>query len=212
MAKENSFTLGLIIASILLIIGGAVFFTKPKTVEQPRVVSSEILVRSDSSKIVAPNEQKVLVEFGDFQCPACAAYHDLVKSVLEENKDSLTFVFRNFPLSQHKYARQAAYAAEAAGVQGKYWEMYAKLYENQTDWVNAESPVDTLLTYAKELRLDETKFKSDMDSKETKDKVDRDYVDGVAAGVDSTPTFFVNGTKIDNPSSAQEFKSLIESL
>lgn len=210
MDREKKLTIGLIIATTVIIFGGAFFLTKPPKEKPQEAVSTELLIRSDSQKVVAPNEKVIMVEFGDFQCPACAAYHDLVKQLLNENKDTLSLVFRNFPLSQHKNARVSAYAAEAAGLQGKYWEMYDKLYENQKDWSEKSDAMSIFVGYAKDFGLDEAKFKSDASSSEVKNKVDRDYADGVTLNVDSTPTFYVNAQKVKNPGGLEDFKTLIE--
>lgn len=211
MQKETKVTLLMIVVTVAIIIGGLFMFSRPpkETPQERQKVNQEILIRSDSPKLSAPNEKVVMVEFGDFECPACAAYHTLVKQVMEENKDKLSLVFRHFPLSQHKNARPAAYAAEAAGKQGKFWEMYNKLYENQDSWVALSDPSEKFLEYAKEFGLDLSKFKEDASSSDIKSKVDRDYADGVVLGVNSTPSFYINNEKIVSPRSLQEFNSLI---
>lgn len=152
-----------------------------------------------------------LVEYGDFECPACGAYHPLVEQVIAaEGPDALRFVFRNFPLSQHVNAVPGAQAAEAAGLQGKYWEMYNMLYEKQADWVNSTDPKSIFTDYAKSMGLDTAKFSTDYDSQAVKDKINNDYKGGANAGINSTPTFFINGTQITNPQSYDDFKKLID--
>lgn len=94
----------------------------------------KLLIRPNSNKISTPSAKVTLVEFSDLQCPACAQAHPVVKQILEENKGNINFVYRHFPLSQHKNARIAAEAAEAAGEQGKFFEMVSKLFENQNKW------------------------------------------------------------------------------
>lgn len=173
-------------------------------------VDEKLLVRPDSNIKRSPNEKAVLVEFGDFQCPACGSYYPIVKQVVDSHSDDLTFVFRNFPLSQHKNALPSAYAVEAAGKQGKYWEMFDKIYSSQNDWEGLSNPKKTFETYAEGLGLDINKFKDDVDSKEIKDKVQADYQDGISLQVNATPTFFLNAQKLESPRSLDEFNSLVE--
>lgn len=195
MPKDTKIIIGVIVATLAIIVGG-IFLTSKSPSGETATPNPEILIGKNSYKVVAPNEKDVLVEFGDLQCPACAAYHPFILQAKEEFKDSLTYVFRNFPLTQHKNAIPAAYALEAAGLQGKYWEMQDKLYGTQEEWSDLSDSVSKFSEYAKVLGLDETKFKSDMDSSEIKDKVKADYADGIILKVDSTPTFFLNGVKI----------------
>src|SRR5436190_573645 len=113
--------LGVGLATILILVVGVVIVTKSTSSSaQPQKVDTTLLVRSDSNKLAGANSKTTVVEFGDFQCPSCGAVHPLVKEIVDANKDNMTFVFRNFPLSQHKNAEIAAEAAEAAGAQGKY--------------------------------------------------------------------------------------------
>lgn len=208
MGKEAKVIWGIAVATIAVIIGGVVFMNKGQNSPAP-TSNPDLLIRESSYKIKATNEKVVLVEFGDLQCPACGAYHPLVNKLKIEFKDNLTYVFRNFPLAQHKNARAAAYALEAAGIQGKYWEMQDKLYSTQDTWGEMGDPGNTLLTYAEELKLNLPKFKEDAASVAVKTKVDGDFADGQALGVSSTPTFFVNGVKAPNVKSYEDFAALI---
>jgi protein-disulfide isomerase len=133
-----------------------------------------------------------------------------VEEVLTEYRDKLTFVFRHFPLSQHKNALPSAYAAEAAGRQGRFWEMYAVLYKNQSEWQDSKDPMAIFERYAKELGLDLEKFRDDIDEDSIADKVQADYSDGIKIGIDFTPTFYLDGVKIKNPRSVTEFKELVK--
>ena len=142
----------------------------------------------------------VLVEYGDFQCPGCGSEHPLIKNLTQLYTDQLTFVFRNFPLtSAHPNAKAAAASVEAAGLQGKYWEMHNIVYEAQGDW-NTLSGSDRdakFLSYAKRLGLDESKFTTDSASSDVLNKIAFDQAIGGKVGVDATPTFILNGTKLD---------------
>ena len=135
----------------------------------------------------------VIVEYGDYQCPYCGAAYPVLKELMKEFGSQIKFVLRNFPLSEmHEYARAAALAAEAANLQGKFWEMYDAIYENQEDLNEA-----FLLELAEKLKLDIPKFKKDIDSKELAARVDADFEIGVVSGVNGTPSFYVNGKKFD---------------
>lgn len=176
--------------------------TEQVTVES--VSSSDHVKGSESRKLV-------LIEYGDFQCPACAAYYPITKRLEEEYGDQLTMVFREFPLrSIHKNAQIAAQAAEAAGFQGKFWEMHDKLYENQEAWADNRDPRSMFESYASEIGLDVDKYKTDYDSQEVKDRINADYNSAFSAGVNATPTYFLNGVKLDNPRGYEPFKQIIE--
>jgi len=152
----------------------------------------------------------ILVEYSDFQCPACGAYYPLVKQLTEEFGDRIKFTYRHFPLSQiHKNAAPAARAAEASGKQGKFWEMHDLLFENQSRWSESSDVHAVFESYAQRLDLNIDQFKSDMKSKEIMEKVESDYQSGVASRVNGTPTFFLNGKKFDNPRSYEQFKTII---
>ena len=148
----------------------------------------------------APGSQVTVVEYADYQCPACAAYHPLVETLKNDYKGRVTFVFRLFPLPMHLNAVPAGIAAEAAGMQGKYFEMADKLFTNQQDWESSNTPEDTFVKYASEIGLDAEKFKTDFASDTLRQKVVAYFKAGSQAKVTSTPTFFINGVKIKNPS------------
>jgi len=150
-----------------------------------------------------------LIEYADFQCPACASYYSVVKQLTQDFGDSLRVVYRYFPLQQHQYGRLAAYAAEAAGKQGKFWEMHDMLFGNQSDWADSSDAESIFIGYATTLGLNVDQFKTDLHSDSVAARVQSDYEGGFTAGVDSTPTFYLNGKKLANPATYNEFKSLI---
>jgi len=164
------------------------------------------LVESDSH-VLGNNDAKVtVVEFADFECPACQAGYPIVKKLTQDYGDKILFVFRHFPiLTGHPYALEAAEAAEAAGEQGKFWEYYDFLFESQGKLTD-----DDLRGYAKTLGLDMTKFNAALDSDKYKDKVMADLADGEKLGVDATPTFFINGKKYVGVQTYDQFKSIID--
>ncbi len=155
-----------------------------------------------------------VIEYGDFQCPACAQYEPIVQKLTTEYGDRVLFGFRDFPLYQiHKYASISARAAEAAGLQGRYWEMHDLLYANQTRWSVMGSEAEALnffKAYAQQIGIDPIRFAADVDSSAVHDKINVDVRSGNDANVNSTPTFFLNNTKIPNPKSYDEFKSILD--
>ena len=135
-----------------------------------------------------------LVEYGDYQCQHCKIAHSLVGRLLKEFEGELLFVFRNFPLQEaHPVAMMAALAAEAASLQGKFWEMHDKIYEDQE---NLDG--NALLSYAEELNLDLHDFADNWKSNELLSKVEKDFEGGIHSGVNGTPTFFINGDRLNN--------------
>lgn len=141
----------------------------------------------------------VIIEYGDFQCPPCANAEPTVKSLLEKYSDRILFVFRNYPImSSHPNAKAAAAAAEAAGLQGKYWEMHDRLYANQSEWSAASSNERNTIfkRYASDLGLDMSKFDTNMASPEVSKKISTDFSIGKDDGVKATPTFKLNGENL----------------
>ncbi len=161
---------------------------------------------------VGPADAKVtLLEYADFQCPACAAYHPLVKRTLEAFPKDVRFVYRHFPLiTIHMNADYAAGAAQAAGKQGKFWEMHDLLFEKQGDWENSPESLKLFANYATSLGLDVKKFNDDVISMETRKAINDSYRGGVQSGVKGTPTFFINGKIIQTPRSEEDFKTTIQ--
>lgn len=165
-----------------------------------------------SNNVMGKNTKKVtLVEYGDFQCPACGQYHPIVKQLVSQYENDIQFQFRNFPLQTiHPNARASARAAEAAGKQGKYWEMHNMLYEKQSEWTESSNAKAIFQNYAKQLNLNSTKFDTDFASDDVNSIISADYNEGVKLGVNATPSFFVQGKKIQNPQTLDEFKKVID--
>lgn len=157
-----------------------------------------------------PKAPVTLVEYADFECPACQSMAPLVKLVGETYGDRIAIVYRHFPLDQHTFAKEAAYASEAAHKQGKFWEMYDKLFETQHEWTGKGTAPQQFEALAQELGLNMDQFKSDRDSDETKQRVEQSYQSGVTSGVQGTPTFFLQGKMVTTPRSLQEFSDLID--
>lgn len=154
----------------------------------------------------------VLVEYSDFQCPACARLYLLVKQLEKEFGAKAFFVYRHFPLKNlHQNAEPAAFASEAAGRQNKFWAMHDLLFDKQTEWSDKDDAKEVFFQYAQELGLDVEKFKSDLDSQEVKEKVANDILSGQRGGVRGTPAFFINGKIVQkNPIDYDQFKQLLQ--
>lgn len=206
---------GLLWVSVAVLIGGSVWgLTKidfPATESQGTATLLDAVSSGDWTNGNLESKT-VLVEYSDFQCPACGAYYPLVEKLLKEKGNDFKFVYRHFPLPQHIHAKNAAYAAEAAGKQGKFWEMHSLIFEHQREWSNLSviSASKTFLNYAVSLNLNIEQFEKDRKSAEIKDKVEVDYQSGNRAEVNATPTFFLNGEKIQ-PKNYEDFISLISS-
>lgn len=163
----------------------------------------------------SPSKKHILTEYSDLQCPTCKAFHETLKEIENDPAmkpviENITFVYRHFPLdSLHPHAREAAYAAEAASKQNKFYAMLDKLFETQEIWSAASNPNELFQSYAKELKLDVDKFNKDRKSDEVKEKVQADFLSGSNADVQGTPTFYLDGNKLDNVNSFDEFKTLL---
>ncbi len=141
----------------------------------------------------------LLVEYSDFQCPACLAQHQTIRAAWKDIRRKVHLVYRHFPLTNiHPHATLAAHYAEAAGRQDKFWEMHDQLFDNQATWAKLDDPAATFDGYAKTLKLDMAKLKIDLASSELKDKVKADIASGRDAGVSGTPTLFINGERLSN--------------
>ncbi|WP_033309306.1 thioredoxin domain-containing protein [Streptomyces iakyrus] len=169
-------------------------------------------VRESSHRLTEPkNSELTIVEFLDFECEACGAYFPVVEQLREEYGGRVTFVARYFPMPGHRNAEPAARAAEAAARQGKFEEMYSKLFTTQKEWGESQEWKESVFRgYAKELGLDMKKFDADFTDPETAGRIQDDQRDGLGLGVQGTPTFFLDGERITNPSSYKAFKALID--
>jgi protein-disulfide isomerase len=148
-----------------------------------------------------------LIEYGDFECPYCGAAYPIVKELVEQMGDRVCFVFRQFPLTQvHPHAEKAAEASEAAGAQGKFWEMHDTLYENQD-----RLEINSLVRYAGELTLDTERFSSELGDGAYEEQVRTDFMGGVRSGVNGTPTFFINGERFNGDWQGGELMEALES-
>jgi protein-disulfide isomerase len=140
-------------------------------------------------------------EFGDYQCPPCGALHPILRTLKSEYGDRIQIAFHQFPLTQiHSHALEAAYAASAASLQGKFWEMHDLLYDNQSEWSQVGDFRPILVDYARRAGLDIPRFMRDMNGLQVVKLVSEDERRAIAAGVNSTPTVFINGQLTPNES------------
>jgi len=181
-------------ALTLIVIAGAVIYSVTRQGSGGAVTS----VRADDYVRGDAGAQAVLIEYSDFQCPACGAFYLVVKDLEAQLGTSTAVVYRHFPLSQHQNAEAAAQAAEAAGLQGKFWEMHDQLFETQTDWSDLSSSAahDYFVKLAEKLDLETERFSNDMKSPDIASRISRDQREGTAVGVNATPTFYLNGKKL----------------
>jgi len=213
MQKNNIYLTIVSIGAIVAFLIGAYFLTnKPKEI----VTHDSLKKVSDDDRIKWSDEGKhVLVEYSDLQCPACGAYHDFIKSEIESESsgepkitENITFVYRHYPLPSHGNSEISAQAAEAAEKQGKFYEMIDLIFESQDKWSNEKNPEEFFTNLAKNLELDEEQFVSDMNSQEVKDKIEADKASGDLIGIRGTPSFFLDGEKID-VRSYDDFKEIL---
>lgn len=206
---------GWIIFSVVVVglLGGLVAWTRATNppIDVSNVENNSIIAASQQNGSIADHvtgsdaNKILLIEYGDYQCPSCGGAYPHLKTILDEYGNKITFVFRNFPLSSmHPNARAAAAVAEAAGLQGKYWQMHDLLYEKQNDWNSLDANQRTAVFngYATSLGLDVEKFKTDVASKDVTQKISFDLAMGKAADISATPSFFLDGKKVDDETSS----------
>jgi protein-disulfide isomerase len=152
-----------------------------------------------------------LIEYGDYQCPFCGQFYPIVEEVKKKYEEQITFQFRNLPLVQiHQNAFAAARAAEAADKQGKFWEMYNLLFQNQQAWSSSNNARPIFDQYAQQLGLNVDQFKTDFASEAVNDAVNADIAEFEKTGhKKSTPTFLLDGKKVE-PKSLEDFSKLID--
>jgi protein-disulfide isomerase len=152
----------------------------------------------------AENAVVTIEEFADFECPPCARLHAELKKLKEEYGESTRFVFRHYPLESHQHAAEAAKAAEAAGMQGKFWEMHNILFERQDEWSSAENTQQLFVDYARSLALDTERLRQDMNSEQVNNRVTADRKRGESIEIEGTPSLFINGTEVSSEAMTPE--------
>ena len=148
--------------------------------------------------------------YGDFQCPSCAVTSQAIDDLQKQYAGKLRIVFHEFPLAMHNHAVDAARAAEAAGLQGHFWEMHDMLYQYQPIWSKATNPAYFFGAYANSLGLDVERFRADLQSPEVQTRVISDADAGAARGVKNTPTLYINGREVKTLFTFEKLQALIE--
>lgn len=202
LTGESKVLLGILLATAAIIGTAVFFFSKPTP--PPKPIAREELVAADSFTIGNASASAYLVEFSDFQCPACRAFMPVVDELITKYSDKLLFVYRHYPLSQHTFAKPAAMAAEAAGQQGKFWEMAKLLFENQ-DRLSG----DLWGSLADELKLNRKDFDQAINDDTLKAKIDRDEIAATQLKLPGTPSFFLNGVRLE-VASPLDLKTAVE--
>ncbi|MFH1827344.1 MAG: thioredoxin domain-containing protein [bacterium] len=207
------------IASVVIIFGFLylVFTSSNKPTANKTPVQVTKTLRKNDHIVWSKDKKILLVEYSDFQCTNCKLwsefFNQLDKSQEPNDKkirEKITFIFRNFPLTTiHNNALSAAHAAEAAGLQNKYFEMNSLIFSKQEEWSDLKNPTDYFVNLAKTLKLDTKKFKIDMQSKQIKDRVEEDVKSGKQANINSTASFYLNGIYLDNLRSTQDLTKIL---
>jgi protein-disulfide isomerase len=189
-------------------VGIGVFLSKSST--PPAVTIQEDSITDSDHRKGNPEGTIELIEYGDMQCPACASVQPWVNQLMTNHGDKINFAFRHYPLkSIHRNAVRGGEAAEAAGVQGKFFEMTDLLMSRQSEWANLPDPGSKFDEFAQELGLNMEQYTSDYHSQSVSEKVESGYQTAISLGLNSTPSFFLNGQKINTPNSYQQFEMLI---
>ncbi len=206
--------LSLVVVAVFVAVVGALALTSAAGRDTPAPVTgdaaSELLVRADSHRLAQPDEpEAVFVEFLDFECESCRAAFPAVEQLREDYGDRVEFVVRYFPIPSHANAENAAVAVEAAAQQGAFEAMYARMFQTQAEWgERRESEAGRFRTFAQDLGLDMAAYDAAVADPDTLARVQRDLADGTALGVDGTPTFFLDGERLQ----PQSYDDLTESL
>lgn len=208
-----------VVVAVFVIFGGIFWATSNKT-DAPSSNNKQ-----PSSHIEGENKTGItLVEYGDYQCPGCGQYYQPLKEVTAKYSKEIAFQFRNFPLTQiHPNAFAGARAAEAAHLQGKFWEMHGALFQQNamyyaaqekgqkiSSWINATDPLAVFTGYAQQLGLNTAQFKSDYSSEKVNDIINADIAAGKKLNVSSTPTFYLDGQQIQPSPSLESFSQFID--
>lgn len=202
------------IIGILIFVGG-IFFVYWAAIGPAPVEKDPIpqITAVDWIKGTLDDSKVQIVEYSDFECPACAAYRTLLDEVHTQYNDKVVIAYRHFPLPKHTNATIAAQASEAAGKQGKFWEMHDLIFENQETWVEQSrtEAENSFKQYGETIGLDLTQYEADFGTNEIAQKIAEQFITGSKAGIQWTPSIFVNGVLLkENPSSPAEFLTVID--
>lgn len=186
----------------VVLFGGAIWFSSVSSEQNNDGVEVTEHIKGN------PEAAVTLTEYSDLQCPACASFQPVLKEIFANYEDGLKLEFKHFPLPIHKFSTQSAVATEAAGQQGKFFEFHDLLFENQQEWSTAAVPSVYFEKYAEELGLDIPTFRRHMQSTVLRDRVQADFAEGRELGINGTPTFFLNGERMQY----ETFQQFIEQI
>ncbi|MEV4285977.1 thioredoxin domain-containing protein [Nonomuraea bangladeshensis] len=211
--RNRNLAVSLTVIGVFVVVLAAVFVVDRLSGPGPAAVAAgeSRYVRADSHRLsVAADGKVTLVEFLDFECEACRAAFPVVEDLRRQYAGKVTFVARYFPMPGHFNAERAARAVEAAAAQGRFEAMYQRMYETQAQWGEKQVPADDVFRgFAEDLGLDMTAWEKTYDDPATLERIRKDVADGQALGVTGTPTFFLNGQRLQ-PRSEADFEAAID--
>jgi Protein-disulfide isomerase len=197
-----------ILIAVILLFGAFIWFSVSRdAVDYSDIDENSIIAAEDRNGNIAdhllgdPNAMLTLIEYGDYQCPGCASASSRINAIVNDYEGKINLIFRNFPIpSLHPNGRAASAAAEAAGLQGKYWEMNDLLYKNQIAWENASVTErdEKFANLAETIGMDKQRFQEDLKLSSISQKINFDIAIAKKHNVSGTPAFFVNGERIDH--------------
>ena len=218
----NGRTWAVFIVIVVAVIGGMVYMARQDKLDVSDVGKDKaagVLAAEDRNgnieeHVLGKKDAKlIIVEYGDYQCPGCSTAAPKAKAVAEKYKDNVALIFRNFPIATiHPNARAAAAAAEAAGFQGKFWEMHDLIYANQDTWSQASTNdrTEIFLGYARQLGLKEERFKEELSDARITKKINFDVAIARTQGVTGTPTFYINGELVEATNDADYLENAVK--
>lgn len=195
MVNETKILGGILLLSALLVGGGVFLLGRAGNNPQTTTSSSQVQIDYSKGEKIGSDSAKVkVVEFSDLQCPACKAAESYVQEL--RKMDNVQLIYRHFPLPQHKFAKLTANAAQEASVQGRFWELHDRLFATQEEWSTLSDPTDFIVGLGKEVGIDEKKLRESIKEEKYLAQIQVDINEGNRLGVNSTPTFFINGKKL----------------
>src|SRR3954462_4086818 len=200
----------IVLVAIVAVILGLYYWNGTRSTQGPRPTPTPIASNTPNMQnapiganppnfLGSPNAAVTVEEFADFQCPSCGATHPVMKQIQGIFGSRIKFIFRHFPLPMHDKAYDAAVSAEAAGMQGKFWDMHNLLYTNQQTWSADPNYKSVFKGYAEKMGLDIDKWETDMAGMSAKSRIDADMQRGKALNINSTPTVYINGKSVPYP-------------
>jgi len=206
--RKEKFTALVVKAAIVILVPMALFVFYQGLFTGPPSLPPDLIGEADHVKGSADSDV-VVTMYADFECPACMTEFQLIARTWPRIRDDVKLVFRHFPLDTHRFSFQASRYAEAAGRQGRFWEMHDLLFANQQAWSPMNDPAPLFEEYAAQLGLDIDQLRADVELPEVRAKIVADQQGGIRAGVRSTPSLFINGRLVGNPQSSAALIELV---